>query len=406
MNIRAIKTTKDHQRALAELAALLDADPAPESPEAETAAVLGTLIEDYETRQFPIEQPTPIEAIRFRMDQLGLRQKDLVPYIGSPSKVSEVLNGKRPLSLSMIRALHEQLGIPAEVLIAGEDCPDRADPDHPEESEFPLKEMHQRGYFPDAPGTYREFRKNATKWLNRFLGANGVKEAAAGYARSTAHYRSAKSIKAAPFLAWKTRVLNESEDRPPTDYLRGTVDETFLDELARLSIFDNAPLLAREFLEKHGIPVVIERHLPGTYLDGAALLRRDGIPVIGLTLRHDRLDNFWFTLMHELVHVGWHLRPGRDAFFDVLDAPLDTGENQDDLEQEADRRAAEALIPARAWRSAEARRKPTVEQVQRFARDIHRHPAIVAGRIRRDTGDYRLLSRLLGKGSVRKLFVD
>lgn len=406
MNIRPIKTTKDHQRALAELAALLDADPSPESSEAEYAAVLGTLIEDYERRHFPIELPTPIEAIRFRMDQLGLRQKDLVPYIGSPSKVSEVLNGKRPLSLSMIRALHEQLGIPAEVLITGEDCPDPADPALPGDSEFPLKEMHERGYFPDAPRNYREFRKNATKWLNRFLGGNGVKEAAAGYARSTAHYRSAKSIKPAPFLAWKTRVLGKSRDRPAADYLPGTVDEAFLDELARLSIFDNAPLLAREFLEKHGIPVVIERHLPGTYLDGAALLRPDGIPVIALTLRHDRLDNFWFTLMHELVHVGWHLRPGRDAFFDVLDAPLHTGENQDKLENEADQRATEALIPAQAWRSAEARKKPTSERVQRFARDIQRHPAIVAGRIRRDTGDYRLLSRLMGSGRVRKLFPD
>jgi HTH-type transcriptional regulator/antitoxin HigA len=403
MNIRPIKTTTDHQRALAELTALLDADPAPESPEAEHAEVLGTLIEDYESRHFPIEQPTPIEAIRFRMDQLGLKQKDLVPYIGSPSKVSEVLNGKRPLSLSMVRSLHGKLGIPAEVLIAEADCPDPLDMD---EHEFPLKEMHRRGYFPGAPKSYRDFRKNTSKWLSRFLGRNGVKETAAGYARSTAHYRDTKSIKPAPFLAWKTRVLHESEDRPAADYRPGTVDESFLDELARLSIFNDAPLLAREFLEKHGIRIVIEPPLPATDLDGAALLRPDGIPVIGLTLRHDRLDNFWFTLMHELVHVGWHLRPGRDAFFDVLDAPSHTGDNRDHLEAEADKRAAEALIPTRAWRSAEARKNPSPELVHRFARDIQRHPAIVAGRIRRDAGNYRLLSRQVGSGGVRKLLLD
>lgn len=121
MNIRPIRTAKDHQRALAELSALLDADPKSKSPEADRAEVLGTLIEDYESRHFPVEQPTPLEAIRFRMDQLGMKQRDLVPYIGAPSKVSEVLNGKRPLSLSMIRALHEHLGIPAEVLIARDD---------------------------------------------------------------------------------------------------------------------------------------------------------------------------------------------------------------------------------------------------------------------------------------------
>lgn len=121
MNVRPIRTAKDHQRALAELSTLLDADPKSKSPEADRAEVLGTLIEDYESRRFPIEHPTPLEAIRFRMDQLGLKQKDLAPYIGSPSKVSEVLKGKRPLSLSMIRALHEHLGIPAQVLIARND---------------------------------------------------------------------------------------------------------------------------------------------------------------------------------------------------------------------------------------------------------------------------------------------
>lgn len=117
MNMRPIKTKADHRRALADLTALLDTAPAPDSPEADNAEALATLIEDYEDEQFPVELPTPVEAIRFRMDQLNMAQKDLVPYVGSPSKVSEVLNGKRPLSLNMIRALHRHLGIPAKVLI-------------------------------------------------------------------------------------------------------------------------------------------------------------------------------------------------------------------------------------------------------------------------------------------------
>lgn len=401
MNIRPIKTAKDHQRALQELSALLESDPAPESPKAERADVLGALIEDYENKRFPIEQPTPVEAIRFRMDQLGLKQKDLVPYIGSAGKVSEVLNGKRPLSLSMIRALHHQLGIPAEVLIADDDCPDSEGLD---EGDFPLKEMHKRGYFPDAPRQYREFKKNASQWLSRFFNSTGVKEPVAGYARSTSHYRSTKTIRPGPFVAWKTRVLYKSEQRPAVDYQAGTVTESFLDDLAKLSIFDRAPLLAREFLEKHGIRVVMEEHLPGTYLDGAALLRSDGVPVIGLTLRHDRLDNFWFTLMHELVHVGWHLRPGKDAFFDELDSSPAGGEKPDRLEAEADKLAAQALIPARLWRSSDILKNPAPELVQQFARDIQRHPAIVAGRIRRDTENYSLLSQLIGRRKVRSLF--
>ena len=142
MNVRPIKTKSDHQRALAELTALLERAPAPGSPVADEAEVLGTLVERYEDERFPVELPTPLEVIRFRMDQLDLAQKDLVPYIGSASKVSEVLSGKRPLSLGMIRALHRHLDIPAEVLI-GEPQNNENPPDS---REYPLKEMHRRGY--------------------------------------------------------------------------------------------------------------------------------------------------------------------------------------------------------------------------------------------------------------------
>jgi HTH-type transcriptional regulator/antitoxin HigA len=79
--------------------------------------VLATLVDAYESKRFPIESPDPIEAIRFRMEQLGLERKDLEPFIGSRARVSEVLNKRRGLSLKMIRALHEELDIPLEALI-------------------------------------------------------------------------------------------------------------------------------------------------------------------------------------------------------------------------------------------------------------------------------------------------
>ena len=79
--------------------------------------LLATLVEVYEEKHFPMESPDPVEAILFRMEQQALKQRDLVPYIGSKSKVSEVLSRKRPLSLNMIRALSEGLGIPAEILV-------------------------------------------------------------------------------------------------------------------------------------------------------------------------------------------------------------------------------------------------------------------------------------------------
>ena len=117
MEIKAIRSEPDYLAALREVAALIDLDPAADSPDGERLDVLGTLVQAYEARHYPIGPPDPIEAIKFRMDQSGLSVKDLVPYIGPPNRVYEVLSYKRPLSLNMIRRLSEGLHIPAEVLI-------------------------------------------------------------------------------------------------------------------------------------------------------------------------------------------------------------------------------------------------------------------------------------------------
>lgn len=115
MKPKIIQTAKEHEKALKHVEALMDAKPG--SAQEEELELWVLLIERYEQEQFPIEEPDPIEAIKFRMDQLGLKPKDLRVYIGQKSKVSEVLNRKRPLSLSMIRALHNKLGIPAAILV-------------------------------------------------------------------------------------------------------------------------------------------------------------------------------------------------------------------------------------------------------------------------------------------------
>ncbi|RFO97351.1 transcriptional regulator [Rhodoferax lacus] len=122
MEIRAIRTEADYLAALQEVSALIDLDPHAESPEGERLDVLGTLVQAYEARHYPIDPPDPIEAIKFRMDQSGLGVKDLVPFIGPLNRVYEVLSYKRSLSLSMIRRLSEGLRIPAEVLIRESDA--------------------------------------------------------------------------------------------------------------------------------------------------------------------------------------------------------------------------------------------------------------------------------------------
>ena len=117
MNIHPIRTKADHKRALRELSAYFDNQPEPGSEEGDRFEILLTLLEAFEAKHFPIEAPDPIEAIRFRMEQGGLTVKDLVPSIGQPNRVYEVLNRKRGLTLEMIRNLHRNLGIPAESLI-------------------------------------------------------------------------------------------------------------------------------------------------------------------------------------------------------------------------------------------------------------------------------------------------
>ena len=115
MNIKPIKTRADHRATLKEIETLMMAKL--NTPEGERLDVLVTLVEAYERKHYAIDLPDPVEAIKFAMEQRGLSVKDLVPMIGAPNRIYEVLNRKRPLSLKMIWRLHKSLGIPAESLI-------------------------------------------------------------------------------------------------------------------------------------------------------------------------------------------------------------------------------------------------------------------------------------------------
>ncbi|MFM0595363.1 helix-turn-helix domain-containing protein [Paraburkholderia dilworthii] len=117
MEIRPLHNEDDYRSALATVSALVDLDPERGTQAGDELEVLSVLVERYEQEHFPIERPDPIEAIRFRMEQGGMSVADMAPYIGPPNRVYEVLNGTRPLSLTMIRRLHSGLRIPAEVLI-------------------------------------------------------------------------------------------------------------------------------------------------------------------------------------------------------------------------------------------------------------------------------------------------
>jgi HTH-type transcriptional regulator / antitoxin HigA len=117
MDIHPIRTQADYTAALAAISLLVDADPASDTIEGDALDILTILVERYEAEHFPLPSPSPIEAIKFRMEQSGLSVADMQPYIGNANRVYEVLAGKRALSLAMIRRLHEGLHIPANILI-------------------------------------------------------------------------------------------------------------------------------------------------------------------------------------------------------------------------------------------------------------------------------------------------
>jgi HTH-type transcriptional regulator/antitoxin HigA len=170
---------------------------------------------------------------------------------------------------------------------------------------------------------------------------------------------------------------------------------------------EDGPRTALRHLEERGIAVVIEPHLPKTHLDGAAMLSSRGSPIIGLTIREDRLDNFWFTLIHELVHAWKHLDAGR--FRAIVDEQIEDPSSQNEqaeIEREANALAAEILIPRAHWKRSRAYVKPSAEAIHALARELQISPAVVAGRVRRERGDYRQFASFVGYREVRLQFPD
>ena len=395
--IKVIKTPAEYHASMAQVSKLLARDPAPGTPEAEELETLAVLIHEYEARNFDIGSPDPIEALKFRMEQENLSQRDLVPFLGSRSKVSEVLSGQRPLTLSMMRALHAGLGIPAKVLLQESVTPN-FDERQIQWDKFPLREMVKRGWIRES---VLDYRLQARDVLRGFFGQLGPLQATALY-RQSLHIRSARQADQYALAAWTARVLKLASNKPTVAYVPGTADLSFMREVARLSILDEGPRLAGEFLQKYGIRLVIEPHLPGTFLDGAAMHALDGGPIIALTLRYDRIDNFWFSLMHELAHVARHLEKEESPFYD----DLDVGPENDPREKEADSVAGEALIPEADWKKSPASRLRSPEAIQHLAGQLHIHPAIVAGRYRHEFRSYRVLNQFVGHGRVRRLFTN
>lgn len=396
-DIKIIKTKEDHIHALQLIEELVDRDPELGSADADRLTLLTALVKDYESKNFPEHLPDPIEAIKFRMEQADLKPADLVPYIGTAGRVSEILSGKRQLTLEMVRALSTGLGIPAKVLIQK---PSR-DFESQNWDTVLVQTMERRGYF--GKKTLKEHDKS--ELVNGFFALFGNLQPAALYRKTS--FRSAPRTDNNALLAWGMRVTQKAQKIKAPAYKKGVANLAFMQDVVRLSAKYNGPLLARDYLKKHGIKLIIEPHLPKTHLDGAIFLEDKNNPVIGLSVRHDRPDNFWFTLMHELAHLALHYDNGIDSFYDEELQDKD-GVKIDAKEKEADTLAEESILPKSKWETSAAKTTPNQFSTEDLAKELGIQTAVVAGMIRFKHQNFFYLNKIVNDKnlSIKKYFPE
>jgi HTH-type transcriptional regulator/antitoxin HigA len=266
---------------------------------------------------------------------------------------------------------------------------------------FPVKEMYKRGWFSEIgfTGSMASAMADGANLVKAYVGQI-MPDLQPAFLKHRARFGSKMNQHA--LWAWQCRILFLARVEQLTgSYSHDALTPEWLRALAKESRFDDGPLRAKKMLSEAGIPLIMEPHLTQTYLDGAAFLLPDSTPIIAMTLRFDRIDNFWFVLFHELIHVIKHLRIGElEDIFDDLEA------EPDELEREADHWAGNALIPDEEWEVALARYVRTDESVISFGDEHQIHPAIAAGRIRKEADNYIIMSNLVGKGEVRKQFPE
>lgn len=406
--LRVLKTPEHYELALHELEEIMEFDPAPHSPQLDRLELLTVLLKDYEARHFKFEPNDPVDAIEFRMAEQRLRQKDLAPFMGGKNRVSEILARKRPLTLDMIRALHAGLQIPLTSLVnpmkpqGTPSLPPSEADDHFEWSAFPVSEMKKRGWFDTVPSVDFEDSEELVRAFLAQVGGDTARTPA--LFRRTLRGLRTHGPSRYSLIAWTSRLLIRAKtiEHGLPKFSHASLEPIMWRELAQLSVFEDGPLRAQRFLRELGMVLLIEPALPSTLVDGAALLSPNGSPVIGMTLRFDRVDSFWFTLFHELAHVQNHLSESEKVFVDRND---EEGRS-DPLEAEADLIARDNLLPRAYWRASSVSSNPTAAGIRSLANKLNIHPAIVAGRVQFESKRYDRFGNMLGRGTVRKLFPE
>ena len=324
-------------------------------------------------------------------DALGMKPQQIQRYEAS---------GYQGASLARLIEVSRVLGVHTEGMFASDQASlggvfSWESADEIEWRRFPQKEMVKRRWFDVSPG------EDAVQAVRQYF------QRAAGPQFATAFHRKKVRGDTSPneysLLAWQARVLERARNQlASAAHAEFRLDDRWIEDLVALTRRADGPSQAVGLLATHGIVLLTEGHLPGTYLDGAAMLDETGHPIVGLTLRLDRLDNFWFVLFHELGHIFLHLMGGlRYDFFDE-----DGTAPGDRIELEADEFALNTLIPPANWDRCLSRFAVTEEAVRLDAERLGIDASIIAGRIRRERSDYTVLNNLIGQDHVRRQLAE
>lgn len=327
----------------------------------------------------------------------GLTQRELANLAGLQEQQIQKYEKELYGSASLNRIGHVAstigFGFAAKLTLNG-DSPSTDDmPGGLKLADFPFAEMNSRGWF-GHPVDRRAPSAERSRVLRDFF-VQAPKEIGSALHRKTAG--SLSNPRRAALLAWQARVLTKARQRTGLARRFATPPAELVSQIAKLSADSSGIQKAIDLLLEYGVIVVFERHLPKTKLDGAAM-SLDGIyAVIGMTARHDRIDNFWFVLLHELGHIIRHWP--RVVGGGILDE--DAGSDSEELiEKEADEFAENAILPRTTWQGSAIRFAKLPEAIQKFAARHELHPALIAGRIRRER-NYAEFHDMLGSGEVR-----
>ncbi|WP_245261636.1 XRE family transcriptional regulator [Ancylobacter sp. FA202] len=329
----------------------------------------------------------------------GLSQKDLARKLGLREQAIQRWEAEqyRSISLSNFHKIAQALGVRWHMQdIASSDgqWPPNYDVTKADLTKV-LRHARENGWLEPSDTS----DENATATLIRYVGEHVNRYGTPSLLRTglnvVAHTQDWS------LLSWKAHVTRRAEVIIAKHKPRyRPVDVSWLVDLVRLSQYDDGPKRAVRLLLDHGIVLVAEPQISGMSVDGAAFLV-DDVPVIAMTALRDTLDNFWFTLLHEVAHVILHYRTGLSSgFFDDVTSP-----DLDEFEEEANQFASNLLIPNEIWSRSPARIAKTAEPIEKLAAQLKINPAIIFGRIRMERNNYSIFSNKIGRGMVRKQLI-